>query len=91
MKLSHSAKDASTLARPAPGTKVSLREMTCFAEKKVESRVCNNFRAQNLAEQGVTRPVAAEEWRESAITRCFVDYVLDSDALPNTMTFLPRI
>ena len=63
--------------------------MTCLAEKEVESRVRNSFRAQNLAEQGVTRPVVAEEWRESAITHFFADSVLASDAVPNTMIFLP--
>ena len=71
-------------------TESVFRDMTCLAEKKVESRVRNSFRARNLAEQGVTRPVAAEEWRESAV-RFFADYVLDSDAVPNTTIFLPGL
>lgn len=65
--------------------------MTCLAEKKVKARVRNSVRARNLAERSVARPAAAEEWRESAVTRFFADYVLDSDAVPNTTIFLPAL
>ena len=62
--------------------------MTCLAEKKVESRVRNSCRARDLAEQSVTMPDGAQEWRESAVTRFFADFALDSDAVPNTTIFL---
>lgn len=65
--------------------------MTCLAGKKVESRVRNGLRARELAEQSVAGPVAAEEWQNSAVTRFFVDYALDSDAVPNTTIFLPAL
>ncbi len=66
--------------------------MTYLAEKKVESRVHNVLRARNLAEQGVPRLLAVtEEWRENAVARFFTDYVLDSDAVPNTTMVLPGL
>ncbi len=65
--------------------------MTCLAEKKVESRVRNIFRARDMAEQGVPRPFAVTDWRENAVTRFFTDYVLDSDAVPNTTIVLPGL
>ncbi len=65
--------------------------MTCLAEKKVESRVRNIFRARDMAEQGVPRPFAVTDWRENAVTRFFTDNALDSDAVPNTTIVLPGL
>lgn len=65
--------------------------MTCIAEKKVESRIQNTLKARDLAEQDVPRSFAATEWRENAVARFFRDYVLASDAVPNTTIVLPGL
>ena len=65
--------------------------MTCIAEKKVESRVQGSLRARALAEQDAPTVVATTDWRDDAVNRFFTDYVLGSDAVPNTTIVLPKL
>ena len=65
--------------------------MNRLAEEKVESRVQKILRARDLAEEGIPKPFLVTRWREDAVARFFTDYVLGSDAVPNTMTFLPEL
>ena len=65
--------------------------MTCLAKRKVEFRVHKVSKARDLAKQGIPEPCAQTEWRDTAINRFFSDYVLESDAVPNTTIFLPGL
>ena len=65
--------------------------MTYIAEKKVESRVHNVLRARDLAGQDIPKPLVLTEWRENAVARFFMDYVLHSDAVSNTTIVLPGL
>ena len=65
--------------------------MNCLAEEKVESRVQKILKARDLAELGIPKPFSVTHWREGAVTRFFTDYVLGSDAVPNTTIFLPGL
>lgn len=65
--------------------------MNCLAEEKVKSRVQNIHRTRDLAGQGIPRPFLVTDWREDAVARFFTDYVLASDAVPNTTIFLPGL
>lgn len=66
--------------------------MTCFAEKKVESRVHDVRKARRVAEHGIPRPCAVVmDWRASAVDRFFADYAVGSDVVPNTTIVLPEL
>lgn len=66
--------------------------MTCFAEKKVESRVHDVLKARQVAEHGTPTPCAAvTDWQADAVARFFADYAVDSDTVPNTTIVLPGL
>jgi hypothetical protein len=95
IKVFRSVKDVFEPAEPALDTAtirgLAFRDMTLFAEKKVDALVQNILKARARMVQGIPRYFSPMDWRDDAITRFFRDYALDSGVVLHATTVLQTI